>query len=391
MNARERFLATMHFEPCDHPPYWEWAYWVETIQRWYSEGLPCKVGLPEALPTTDSINGDAGAWRPGMPREQDAHDVLKLDEGVVHLPVRGSLRIPTPPVIIEEDDTTRVIVDEYGIRKRIFKEGMSMPQFLAFPVEGKRDWEEMRATLDLSFPARVPSNWPEIVTTLRHRTFPVALGGYPEGLFGELRQLMGIERLLVTFYDDPALIRDSLNTLTEMWLHLWEEAMAQVDVDCVHFWEDMCFRSGPLISPKMFQEFFLPCYKRLTGFLQDRGIDIILVDTDGNCSSLIPLFIEAGITGLYPFEVQAGMNVEEVGKEYPNLQILGGIDKRALAKSQEAIEEELERRLPFLLSRGGYIPTVDHHVPPDVSWLNFAYYRERVAEMCEGYGCIVSS
>jgi len=242
----------------------------------------------------------------------------------------------------------------------------------------------MRATLDLSFSARTPPDWTEIVASLRQRTYPVALGGYPEGLFGELRQLMGPERLLVTFYDDPALIHEILSTLTELWLNLWEEAMAQVDVDCVHFWEDMCFRSGPLISPAMFREFLSPYYRRLTAFLRTRGIDIILVDTDGDCRSLIPLFIEAGITGLYPFEVQAGMNVEEVGRQHPTLQILGGIDKRALAQDHAAIDRELERRLPSLLRRGGYIPTVDHHVPPDVSWSNFVYYRQRVADLCEG-------
>jgi uroporphyrinogen decarboxylase len=383
MNARERFLATMRFEPCDHPPYWEWAYWVEAIQRWYSEALPQKAGLPLELQPTDSINGDAGAWRPGGYRDRDVHDTLQLDEGIVHLPVRGSLRMRTSPVVLEEDDQTRVVVDEDGIRKRVFKHHMSMPQFLSFPIESRRDWEEMRATLDLSFLARVPANWTEIVASLRLRTCPVALGGYPEGLFGELRQLMGPERLLVTFYDDPALIHEILSTLTELWLNFWEEAMVQVDVDCVHFWEDMCFRSGPLISPAMFREFLSPYYRRLTAFLRGRGIDIVLVDTDGDCRSLIPLFIEAGITGLYPFEVQAGMNVEEVGRQYPTLQILGGIDKRALAQDHAAIDRELERRLPFLLQRGGYVPTVDHHVPPDVSWSNFAYYRQRVADLCE--------
>jgi uroporphyrinogen decarboxylase len=383
MNSRQRFLASMRFQPCDHPPYWEWAYWVEAVQRWYTEGLPQRAGLPPGAQFTESINGDAGAWRPGGTREQDAHDLLNLDEGILHLPVRGSVRMQTPLVILEEDDNTRVVIDEDGIRKRVYKHRMSMPQFLAFPVEGRRDWDALKGNLDRSFSSRIPANWAEIIASLRQRTFPVALGGYPEGLFGDLRQLMGPEKLLVTFYDDPALIHDILETLTELWLNLWEEAIAQVDVDCVHFWEDMCYHTGPLISPAMFREFMTPCYQRLTGFLRARGIDIILVDTDGDCSSLIPLFLDAGVTGIYPFEVQANMHVEEIGRQYPTLQILGGIDKRALAQDKAAIDRELERRLPFLVQRGGYIPTVDHHVPPDVSWENFAYYRERVARYYE--------
>ena len=36
-----------------------------------------------------------------------------------------------------------------------------------------------------------------------------------------------------------------------------------------------------------------------------------------------------------------------------------------------------------LIARGGYIPYVDHAVPPGVSWENFTYYRERLNEIIE--------
>jgi hypothetical protein len=380
MNTRERFLASMRFELCDHPPYWEWAYWIETLRRWYAEGLPCHQGLPGNTDPAGAIDGDAGAYRPGDQRERDVHDALGMDGGIVHLPVYGALRLPTESVVLSEDETTRLILDENGIRKRVLKQSMSMPQFIEFPVADRRAWEELRAGLDTSFAARTPANWPELVASLRRRTFPIALGGYPEGLFGELRQLMGAERLLFTFHDDPGLIHDMLRALTELWLGLWEEVLAKTEVDCVHFWEDLCFRSGPLISPTMFRRFLMPCYTRLTSFLRAHGIDIILVDTDGDCNLLIPLFLEAGVTGLYPMEVQAGMDIVAVAQRYPRLQIFGGIAKQALAQGREAIDRELARRLPYMLRRGGYIPTVDHHIPPDVSWDNFSYYRRRVAE-----------
>ena len=61
----------------------------------------------------------------------------------------------------------------------------------------------------------------------------------------------------------------------------------------------------------------------------------------------------------------------------------GGIDKRALAKDKKAIDKELEQ-VPWLLDQGGYIPMLDHDVPPDVSWENFVYYRETLNKICEG-------
>jgi len=137
----------------------------------------------------------------------------------------------------------------------------------------------------------------------------------------------------------------------------------------------MCYRKGPFISPKLFKELVAPCYKRVTGYLRDHGVDIILVDTDGNHTLLTPLFIEAGVNGLFPLEVQAGMNaVEERQKHGKNLLLIGNIDKRALIRGRTAIDKELQAKLPHLAEEGGYIPCLDHLVPADVSFDNYVYY-----------------
>jgi hypothetical protein len=129
----------------------------------------------------------------------------------------------------------------------------------------------------------------------------------------------------------------------------------------------------------------VPAYQKMTSFLRDQGVDIVLLDTDGDCSKLIPLFLEAGITGLYPFEVQAGMEVVEVRKAFPGLQVMGGIDKRILALDREAVEDELSYKLPFMLERGGYVPCADHLVPPEATWENFSYCRRRIEELARAH------
>ena len=45
---------------------------------------------------------------------------------------------------------------------------------------------------------------------------------------------------------------------------------------------------------------------------------------------------------------------------------------------------ELLRQVPFLLETGGYIPTIDHSVPPDVSYEDFLYYLDVKSEILEG-------
>lgn len=126
-------------------------------------------------------------------------------------------------------------------------------------------------------------------------------------------------------------------------------------------------------------------YRRVTDFLRGHGVDIIFVDSDGNIDELIPLFLEAGINGIFPLEVQSGMDPVGLRKKYGrDLLMSGGIDKRKLAQNKKVIETELMRKLPYLISRGGYIPHLDHIVPPDVPPGNFVYYMELKRRIIEG-------
>ena len=145
----------------------------------------------------------------------------------------------------------------------------------------------------------------------------------------------------------------------------------------------MCYKTAPLSSPEIFKEFMLPAYTKLTSFLNDPGVDITIVDTDGNCWELIPLFIKGGVTCIYPMEVAAGMDVVEVRKKFPRLQITGGIDNRVLAQNKSSIDRELEHNIPYMTKRGVYIPHIDHNIPPDVPFENFIYYRKRLEELIE--------
>jgi hypothetical protein len=140
-----------------------------------------------------------------------------------------------------------------------------------------------------------------------------------------------------------------------------------------------------MVSPGIFRGFMMPFYQRATSFLKARGVEVILVDTDGDCRELIPLFLEAGVTGLYPMEVSAGMDVVAARKAYPQLQMMGGIPKFELARSESRINEILEP-VGWLLSQGGYIPFADHSVPSEVSWKCFKYYRHKLNEFIDQNG-----
>lgn len=165
-----------------------------------------------------------------------------------------------------------------------------------------------------------------------------------------------------------------MNHLAALWLGLFEEVLAETDVDFAYYWEDMAYKGGAMVSPAIFREFLTPIYKRINGFFRAHKIDVVLLDSDGDVWGLIPLWLETGVTGVYPFEVRAGMDVVEVRTKYPQLQMLGGIDKTAFPLGIEAIDREIARIAP-VVKTGRYVPCADHYVPPDVPWAHFEYYR----------------
>jgi uroporphyrinogen decarboxylase len=191
--------------------------------------------------------------------------------------------------------------------------------------------------------------------------------------------------LFYFYYDQPEMLKDMLQHLTDLWIAIWEEVLGQVDVDMAHIFEDMSSSKGSMVSPDIFQEFLTPYYRQICDFLKGKGVNVILVDTDGNCEELIPLFLETGVTGLYPMEVSAGMDAVAARKKYPQLQMMGAVPKSDIAKGRQHIDRFLED-VAWLLQQGGYIPFGDHSIPPDVSWPDFQYYREKLNRLIDTRG-----
>lgn len=387
MNTRERFLAVMEFDHSVRTLKWEMGYWVGAVRRWYTEGLPRVHGVEDKWLDGDSVTGPANAWWTERARDWDVAPVAGLDEGIQRVPVNNIFAPKFSEEIIEQHEDWFIRRDEYGILRKEAAGRMSLPRYIGWPVKTRDDWEKIKAErLQPNLEGRLTDDWPDFVKRAKNRTFPTAIAGFPGGFFGTPRNILGEENLLFSFFDEPELIRSIINDLCDFWIALYDKVLDLVDADMALIWEDMSFKTGSLISPKLVREFMLPAYKKLTAFFRARGVKHVLLDTDGDCWSLIPIFLEGGVTAVYPFEVNANMDVVAVRKAFPTLQMTGGLDKVQLAKGKDAIDRELEAKVPFMLKQGGYIPHVDHHVPPDVSWENFIYYRRKLNDMIDASG-----
>jgi len=382
MTDKERFHHIMRFERPDRVLYWEQGFWGGTVERWYREGMVRHHGVRGEPAFGDTVRGPATPIDAGSKICLDVAEGAGLDKPSLKVPVELFLCPQFETQVLEDHGDRQVVRDEYGIVKQISTERDSVPHFLSWPVENRDDFERLcHERLDPATPARFPPDWKAEVAKLNAYDGVVALGSYPCGLFGAPRYFMGEIALLIAFLDDPTLVRRMIDALADLWAALYDRVLSEVRVDCVHIWEDMSYKNGPLISPALFRSFLVPAYRKVTDVARSHGVDVVLVDTDGDCTSLIPGFLDGGVTGLYPFEVQAGMSVREIRRLFPGLQILGGVDKKELAGGPARIEAELGRRLPDMIAGGGYIPMADHQVPPDVPWDSYRVYRKRVAEI----------
>jgi uroporphyrinogen decarboxylase len=355
MNDRERYLATVLGEPVDRPPYYLfWGPWGRTWQRWQREAMP------QAYASFDDVRAGFGA--DAQPRT---------------LPVNTGPCPEIPHRVIEEDENFIVHVDAWGITRRDTKHGESMSAFLDFPVKTRADWIRFRdAYLDPHHPDRLKGPWRELGSAWMHEGVPIRLGAFPSaGIFGPYRWLLGDEEGLIALLTMPDLAHEIMDHLATLYLTVFEEVVAAVRVDEIHLWEDMCYRNGPLISPSHWEHFLGPNYRRIKAFADAHDIPVISVDTDGDPDLIAQPMIDAGVNLLFPMEVAAGCDVNVWRATYPELALLGGIDKRALAQDPTAIDTELARVRPALAA-GRYIPALDHLVPDDVPWQHYAYYAE---------------
>ena len=362
MNDRERFVSYLLGEPVDRPPYWLfWGPWETTVERWRAEGMPA---------------GAASHRAPFCP-----------DQPPLAVPVNCG---PCPPIerqILTEDDESVTFVDGWGIVRRDLKGRVSMSEFLQFPVQTREDWQTFKTTyLDPDHPDRLAGDWRAACAEWMGAGFPIQLGSFPDvGIFGGLRWLLGDEECLVAFYTMPDLVHEIMDHLTSLYLTVFEKVVAEVQVDVIHLWEDMCGRQGPLISPQHWNEFMGSPYRRIKAFADRHSIPLISVDTDGDPDLIVPCMMDAGVNFLFPMEVAAGCDVNVYRERYPTLGMMGGIDKRALAVGPEAIDREIERIRPAL-QRGRYIPDLDHLIPDDVSWENYCYYARALQALVKPEG-----
>jgi Uroporphyrinogen-III decarboxylase len=287
-----------------------------------------------------------------------------------------------------EDRGEHELVQDFAGRKLLCFKGRRsgfMPEYVDHPVKDMSSFEEqIKWRLDPESPGRFDGLAQRMEPVKRASDTGAVITQWIAGAYMYLRSLIGPEQLLFAFYDQPELIHACMRAWFEVGDKISAAHQKYVTFDEVFFGEDICYKSGPLISPDMIREFLFPYYTQLLTNIKRRQGDgrhmHIQIDTDGFSVPVIDLYKEIGMDYMSPFEAASGCDVVEVRKKYPELLISGGFDKRIMARDFDAIDREIERIMPFMKAQGGFIPTCDHGVPEEVSFENYMHFREKMLE-----------
>lgn len=329
MNTRERFLSVMNFRPFDRLPLLEIAvWWDKTIERWYSEGLP--KSLTDRYAICRHFGLDI--------YKQDRFDVCQSDCPQPRSHGNG---------IIETES------DYDAVRKYLYP---------SQPVDCAR-WEQW---------AREQQQGDIVIR------FSI------DGFFWFPRRLLGIERHLYAFYDQPELMHRINADLAEWILLVIDRVCTICTPDFMNFAEDMSYNHGPMLSKALFDEFLAPYYKKVIPHLKERKL-IPIIDSDGDVTELAHWLEEVGIEGILPLERQAGVDIARLRKEHPGMKFIGHFDKMTMNKGDAVMRAEFERLLPTA-AQGGFLISCDHQTPPGVSYSDYQLYISLFNEYAQEAG-----
>lgn len=233
-------------------------------------------------------------------------------------------------------------------------------------------------------PARWPADWDERVRAWQDRDHVLMLR-VSRGFF----QTMGVSgwsgfsELMYTLIEKPDFVRAYMAFHGEFVAQMTARILRDVAVDAVVFSEPISGNDGPLISPKMYENFVLKSYQPLLTMLPDFGVETIILRTYANARILLPAVMDYGFNCLWACETNPAMDYLDIRREFGSaLRLIAGIDLDALLRDKDAIQREVQRIVPPLLASGGYVPLLDGRVREYLPFEHYQVYREMLTEIC---------
>jgi hypothetical protein len=378
MTFRENMLAILNYQNYDHFPVVHFGFWTELLAKWADEGF-----ITREL---------ADNWGDGNPYDVQITKMLGFDYNyyTVFQPFYEVYPYFEEKVVKEFSDGTQHVQDDVGVIVLRKPNAGAIPAEIEHLLTNRASWEEHYKWRYQFSPERVEKanvlvngefirfdqgGLDYLKTGERDNPYGLHCGS----LYGQIRDVIGLVGTSYMMVDDPELFDEIIDTVGTLCYEIVKYVLDKgAKFDFAHFWEDICFKNGPLIRPSLFEEKVGPHYKRITDLVNQHGMNIVSLDCDGLIDELIPTWLNNGVNTMFPIEVGTwDANIAPWRKKYGrDIRGVGGTDKKIFAKNRAAIDAEIDRMKPWV-ELGGFIPCPDHRLPLDAEWDLVKYYCER--------------
>ncbi len=353
----------MNFKKPDCAPIWDLeGFTPGTLYRWYNQGFPVGVS---------------------------PYDYFGFDRKLL-LPIDFDPIPSFVPKVLEENEKYVVFINRFGFVERQSKiytlqsAGYQAYQYIDTPTKRRDDWDGYKKRYNPKDLRRFPTYWSdELFEYYKTLDIPIELNFvWGPGRGPKAGYTMGVERFLQTIWKDPDLVHDIMRSYADFAIGMLKEAVkARIDY-AVCMEDGLAYGHGPIISPKIYEEFWYPYQKKVVDFLRSHGVNIICHYTSGNVEALIPLMLKAGFNAFAPLEVAASMDAVKLREQHGSrVLLMGNISRQALMDGPKAVEKEFYCKVPHLMEQGGYVPAVDDMILPDISLESYRHYISLLKHM----------
>ena len=354
MTYRELWQNIMNYGRFDRMPVVHWTGWDETLERWKTEGMPEGVNQHQffnAVPHFTMIWTNIDLF-PAFDEE-----------------------------LIEDTDEYRIFRDRAGVIQQDWKHKSCIPHFIDFTLKEAKDWPEYKKRLQPD-PARIPADIDERVRQVEASGLPIAV--FTASMMGWIRNWMGVQNMSYLMFDAPDCYADMVMTLADLTCWMLDQVLPKLSApaDLGFGWEDICGKTGPLVSPSIFDRYVAPGYRKIRDKLEQHGVKMLGIDSDGWVEPLVEHWLDAGVNLQFPIEHGTwAATPEDIRRKFgPKVRILGGFDKLVLEHGRDAIDAEIEKHIP-LMKEGGFIMMPDHLITPGVPLDDYRYYLDKIREL----------
>ena len=194
-------------------------------------------------------------------------------------------------------------------------------------------------------------------------------------LYGEV----GLEAFSYYLADCPDIIVELLERNTVKAATLAEKTSGDHGIAVGFLGDDIAFNTGPLLSPLWLRRYYFPRLARVIAAWHAKGVKV-LFHSDGNLNLILDDLVEAGIDGLNPIEVLAGMDIAEIHHRHPHLFMAGGIDVSQLLPFGSPLEIKDAVKQAMDAAEGQIMIGSSTELNNDVPLENYLALREAVFE-----------